>query len=222
MDFRNVLLISEDYIKSESNLDNNVSGKYLQSAIKLAQDVELQSTIGTKLLEALQKKCINWIDPHTPVHPIEPPEPLPSDSIDDSDNYRYKELLDYYVQPYLLYQVLSEIVIPISYKLGNFGVMRTDDEKDIAAEASQVNQIKKYYRDKADFFKTRLQDFIITYYNEFPELYSYKPLKDLYPNLYSSSSCGIWLGGVRGKGFYNTSLRAKYDFPSEDNNKPKR
>lgn len=59
MDFRNVLLISEDYIKSESNLDNNVSGKYLQSAIKLAQDVELQSTIGTKLLEALQKKCIN-------------------------------------------------------------------------------------------------------------------------------------------------------------------
>ncbi len=104
-------------------------------------------------MEALQKKCINWIDPHTPVHPIEPPEPLPSDSIDDSDNYRYKELLDYYVQPYLLYQVLSEIVIPISYKLGNFGVMRTDDEKDIAAEASQVNQIKKYYRDKADFLR---------------------------------------------------------------------
>lgn len=223
MDFRNVLLISEDYIKSESNLDNNVSGKYLQSAIKLAQDVELQSTIGTKLLEALQKKCINWIDPHTPVHPIEPPEPLPSDSIDDSDNYRYKELLDYYVQPYLLYQVLSEIVIPISYKLGNFGVMRTDDEKDIAAEASQVNQIKKYYRDKADFFKTRLQNWVITYYNDFPELYSYKPLKDMYPNMYSSSSCTIWLGGARGKGWrYNSCegpLQRAYDFPSSDNNK---
>lgn len=222
LNYRNVLLISEDYIKSNSTLDNNVSGKYLQAAITSAQDVELQSTIGTKLLEALQKKCINWIDPHTPVHPIEPPEPLPSDSIDDSDNYRYKELLDYYVQPYLLYQVLSEIVIPISYKLGNFGVMRTDDEKDIAAEASQVNQIKKYYRDKADFFKTRLQDFIITYYNEFPELYTYKPLKDLFPNLYSSSSCGIWLGGVRGKGLYDDSLKSKYNFPSNDNNKSKR
>lgn len=223
MDFRNVLLISEDYIKSESNLDNNVSGKYLQSAIKLAQDVELQSTIGTKLLEALQKKCINWIDPHTPVHPIEPPEPLPSDSIDDSDNYRYKELLDYYVQPYLLYQVLSEIVIPISYKLGNFGVMRTDDEKDLTSDISQVNLIKKYYRDKADFFKTRLQNWVITYYNDFPELYSYKPLKDMYPNMYSSSSCTIWLGGARGKGWrYNSCegpLQRAYDFPSSDNNK---
>lgn len=191
LNYRNVLLISEDYIKSNSTLDNNISGKYLQAAITSAQDVELQSTIGTKLLEALQKKCINWIDPHTPVHPIEPPEPLPSDSIDDSDNYRYKELLDYYVQPYLLYQVLSEIVIPISYKLGNFGVMRTDDEKDLTSDINQVNLIKKYYRDKADFFKTRLQNWVITYYNDFPELYSYKPLKDLYPNLYSSSSCSL-------------------------------
>lgn len=59
MDFRNVLLISEDYIKSESNLDNNVSGKYLQSAIKLAQDIELQSLIGTKLLEKIQKLVID-------------------------------------------------------------------------------------------------------------------------------------------------------------------
>nr|DAO33999.1 MAG TPA: hypothetical protein [Bacteriophage sp.] len=59
MEYRNVLLISEDYIKSESNLDNNVSGKYLQSAIKLAQDIELQSLIGTKLLEKIQKLVID-------------------------------------------------------------------------------------------------------------------------------------------------------------------
>lgn len=224
MDFRNVLLISEDYIKSESNLDNNVSGKYLQSAIKLAQDVELQSTIGTKLLEKIQKLVIDWKDPNKPVHPIEPPIYDPT-SIDDPENHRYKELLDYYIQPYLLYQVLSEITIPISFKLSNFGVMRTDDEKDIAAEASQVNQIKKYYRDKADFFKTRLQDFIITYYNEFPELYTYKPLKDMFPNLYSSSSCNIWLGGARGKGWSikpgEGPLQRAYDFPSSNNKKSK-
>lgn len=183
MEYRNVLLISEDYIKSESNLDNNVSGKYLQSAIKLAQDIELQSLIGTKLLEALQKKCIDWVDPSV--------EGAVADSIDDPDNIKYKELLDYYVTPFLLFQVLSEVIVPITYKLSNFGVMRTDDEKDIAADASQVNLLRKYYKDKADFFKARLQDWVITYYNDFPELYSYKPLKDLYPNLYSASSCGL-------------------------------
>ena len=35
--YKDVLLISEDYIKSESMLDSNVSGKYLLTAIKLAQ-----------------------------------------------------------------------------------------------------------------------------------------------------------------------------------------
>lgn len=215
MEYRNVLLISEDYIKSESNLDNNVSGKYLQSAIKLAQDIELQSLIGTKLLEALQKKCIDWVDPNV--------EGAVADSIDDPDNIKYKELLDYYVTPFLLFQVLSEVIVPITYKLSNFGVMRTDDEKDIAADASQVNLLRKYYKDKADFFKARLQDWVITYYNDFPELYSYKPLKDMYPNLYSASSCGIWLGGARGKGFYTNPnigpLQRAYDFPSSNNNK---
>jgi hypothetical protein len=159
--YRNVLLISEDYIKSESNLDNNVSGKYLQSAIKLAQDIELQSLIGTKLLEKIQKLVIDWKDPNKPVHPIEPPIYDPT-SIDDPENHRYKELLDYYIQPYLLYQVLSEITIPISFKLSNFGVMRTDDEKDLTSDINQINLIKKYYRDKADFFKTRLQNWVIT------------------------------------------------------------
>lgn len=217
MEYRNVLLISEDYIKSESNLDNNVSGKYLQSAIKLAQDIELQSLIGTKLLESLQKKCIDWVDPSV--------EGAIADSIDDPDNIKYKELLDYYVTPFLLFQVLSEVIVPITYKLSNFGVMRTDDEKDLAADASQVNLLRKYYKDKADFFKARLQDWVITYYNDFPELYSYKPLKDMYPNLYSASSCGIWLGGARGKGFYTNPnigpLQRAYDFPSSNNNKKK-
>ena len=37
--YRDVLFISEDYIKSESMLDDNTSGKFLLTAIKLAQDV---------------------------------------------------------------------------------------------------------------------------------------------------------------------------------------
>ena len=59
LNYRNVLLISEDYIKSNSTLDNNISGKYLQAAITNAQDIELQSLIGTKLLEKIQKLVID-------------------------------------------------------------------------------------------------------------------------------------------------------------------
>jgi hypothetical protein len=47
----------------------------------------------------------------------------------------------------------------------------------------------------------------------------------MYPNLYSASSCGLWLGGARGKGFYTNPnigpLQRAYDFPSSNNNKKK-
>lgn len=139
MEHKNVLLISEDYLKTESFLDDNVSGKYLLTAIKLAQDVELQSIIGTVLLESIQKKVLE-------------------NQIDGSENKAYKKLLDEYIQPFLLYQVLSEIVIPISYKMSNFGVMQSSDEKDYAVDNKQINLVRTYYRDKANVYKERLQN----------------------------------------------------------------
>ena len=90
MSHRNVLLISEDYLKTESFLDDNVSGKYLLTAIKMAQDIELQSIIGTNLLHSIQKKVFDNV-------------------IDLEDNKRYKDLLDNYIQPFLLYQVLQSL-----------------------------------------------------------------------------------------------------------------
>jgi hypothetical protein len=139
MSHRNVLLISEDYLKTESFLDDNVSGKYLLTAIKMAQDIELQSIIGTNLLHSIQKKVFDNV-------------------IELEANKRYKDLLDNYIQPFLLYQVLSEIVIPISYKMSNFGVMQSSDEKDYAVDNKQINLVKKFYFDKANVYKERLQN----------------------------------------------------------------
>lgn len=139
MEHKNVLLISEDYLKTESFLDDNVSGKYLLTAVKLSQDVELQSILGTNLLESIQKKVYD-------------------NEIDKVANSCYKELLDGYIQPFLLYQVLSEIVIPISYKMSNFGVMQSSDDKDYAVDNKQINLVRTYYRDKANVYKERLQN----------------------------------------------------------------
>ena len=38
-----ILLISEDYVKTNSGLDNNVYGKFLMPAIKEAQEMGLQT-----------------------------------------------------------------------------------------------------------------------------------------------------------------------------------
>lgn len=166
-------LISEDYIKSESTIDNNVSGKYIQQAIKLAQDIALQEIIGTKLYNYIQDN----------ISTLESP---------------YIELLEEYIQPYLLYKVLSEIIIPITYKISNFGLVNTNDENESVSD--QVDKLRTYYDNKANVYKKRLQDYCIANRTNIPELYKFEFPKDIYPNLYSSSNCNIWLGGERGKG----------------------
>ena len=45
----NILLISEDYIKTNSNLNDNVWGDYLLPAIREAEDIGLQSILGSCL-----------------------------------------------------------------------------------------------------------------------------------------------------------------------------
>lgn len=173
--YRDVLFISEDYIKSESMLDDNTSGKFLLTAIKLSQDVELRSIIGKCLLETLQQKIFDR-------------------EMENIENIQYKDLLDIYIQPFLLYQVLSEIIIPVSYKMSNFGLMRADDEKDYSVNNGEVNLVRQYYTDKANVYKKRLQNYLCKNKSLFPELTDCCDT-----NLYSSHSSGIWLGGERGK-----------------------
>ena len=166
-----VLLISEDTIKTTSNLDDNISSKYLTTAIQLAQDTELRSVIGGEMLAALESK----------VREKQLTEP-------------YKELLDVYIQPYLCYQVLSEIVIPLAYKFKNAGMVQTDTEHVRNTGIADAGYLRQYYTDKADNYKRMLQRYLRNHRSEFPELGNCRD-----HNLDDATSCSIWLGGLRGK-----------------------
>ena len=81
-----VILISETKIKSEGLLASNVSGELILSSIKIAQDQGLQPIIGTKLY----KKILTLVE---------------DGYIDDVGYEDYKNLLDDYITPYLLYKI---------------------------------------------------------------------------------------------------------------------
>jgi hypothetical protein len=42
--------------------------------------------------------------------------------------------------------------------MSNFGVMQSSDEKDYAVDNKQINLVKKFYFDKANVYKERLQN----------------------------------------------------------------
>ena len=190
-----VLLISEDYIKSVTNISDNISNDYLLPSIKLAQDIDLESTIGTKLLEKLQELVFD-------------------NDISNENNSMYKLLLDKYIQPYLAYATIQHIVPTVAYKLVNQGIVRTDDDKSYNVTSNEVDKVADYYNHLSNTYKKRLQLFLIANYNEFPELLNWKSIADIRANLYSAAGCNVNLGGPRGKSIFNPSYLMGYDFPS--------
>lgn len=204
MEYRNVLLCNEDSIKTFSNISDNVDGKYISPAIYTAQRQDLEETIGTVLVRKLQYLVGN-------------------NEIDDLENCKYKELLDDYITDFMIYATIGKLIPIISFKLSNMGSIRTEDEKVYGLSYSEVFNLSDYYKHQADYFKYRLQRFLIANYSDYPELVTYKSIADLQTNLYSAASVPLWLGGCRNpKNTQKPSLKEIYNFPSSGNNKKKK
>lgn len=180
----NVLLISEDYIKSNSGLDDNVYGKYLLPAIREAQDMGLQTIIGGNLYDYI----LNAVE---------------DNSIQNSANSNYKNLIDAYIQPYLLYKTIANAIGIASTKIANLGAMKSDDEKSYNVSKEERDYLINQYTYKADFYCELLQKYLCKNRSYFPQL-SDCDCDRMKSNLYSSTSCSIWLGGERAYG-YNKS-----------------
>lgn len=197
MSYKDVLLTSTDYIKTYSNISDNIDDSYMLPALLVAQRQYLEECLGTALVRKMQ-------------------ELVDSELIEIEDNAKYKILLEDYVQEFLVFQSLVELAKIISFKFNNFGISRTDDEKMYNVSFDEVFRLADHYQKKADYFMYRMQRFLIANYSDYPELLTYKSIEDLQQNLYSAASCSLWLGGERGKSFFGKpSLKDIYNFPSK-------
>ena len=187
-----VFLTSEAFIRSNANINDETHGKYIQSALREAQEMGLQTIVGTRLLRKLQ-------------------ELVSGNTINNSGNEKYKELVDR-AQFYLLYATVAKLIPVVGVHISNFGLSTpTDENMQALNRLPDIFQMSEYYVHKADFFARELQLWLLENRNYFPELSANK-ISQLRSNLYSAASCGVWLGGARGKGygftwrdFYNES-----------------
>ena len=175
----NVLLISEDTLKSYSSLNDNVYGKNILPAIKTSQDIELKQILGSCLYKAL---C----------------EMVADGSISDTENVQYKNLLDDYVQPYLIYITLAHLVTEMSTKLTNFGLVESNDEHLVNLSVEERDLVKTQWTYYADSYCKQMQGFLKSNKDSFPELEcGCECGGNIKPCLDSAASTGLWLGGLR-------------------------
>ena len=173
-----ILLSSEVFIKSVTNISDNVAGKYILSSLREAQEVSLKSIIGDALLEKLKSL-------------------IQEEKIDQHEYIKYKYLINK-CQYYLAYMSIVELIYKVSYKIGNAGVVKASEENLQTASFEEIVAQKEYYQSKADFHCYELQNYILEEMVDFPEV-DECTCRRIHANLHSAATCGFFLGGGRGK-----------------------
>ena len=172
------LLTSEAYVKAALNISDNVSTKYLIPAITEAQEVRLRSVLGDCLLDACKGK-------------------IEDETINLPENAAYKFLVDR-CQAILAYMTAVQVIPKVTFKIGNFGLVKSSDENQQVATVTEMDKMIAHYTDLADTCCRDLQRYILNHRADYPELRACD-CNAMRANLYSAATCGIWLGGARGK-----------------------
>lgn len=172
------LITSESYIKNATPIFDGVAGKYMEVAIREAQEINIKSIIGSRLLSKIKQIGMRG-------------------DFNDDENVHYKELIDQ-LQPVIAWIVCAKVARATSYKLTNKGVIKTSDDRVINASFDEVIKAENDFMSKADFFTYEVQKYLLANRSWFPEL-SECDCEAIHANLTSAATCGLWLGGVRGK-----------------------
>lgn len=178
-----ILLTSEKFVKSVTNISDNLDGKYLQAGIREAGDIYLENILGSCLLGALKAKVYDG-------------------SIQEAGNAAYKQLLDL-AQYFLAYTAVVQAMQMTDYKIGNAGVVKTPDQNVVTATDEERDRKVEFYQAKADAHAFRLQKHVLNNCDLFPELDACA-CEAIRSNLFSAATSGIFLGGARGKSLGRT------------------
>ena len=176
-----VLLTNEAFVRGVSSISDNLAGKYVRPSILEAQDTKYRGIVGDTLFRKLKALVADG-------------------SIEREANAAYKELLEQ-SKYFLAYSAIVKIAQKVTFKIANAGVVKTPDENVQVADHPDMAKTQAYYQAEADAACLDLQNFILNNIGDYPEL-NEGDRHRIDANLYSAATCGLWLGGPRGKGPY--------------------
>lgn len=170
---RNILFISVDTIKDRTGLHFNVDPKLVYPDILFAQDAYILPVLGTALYNKLQ------------------------DDIDcKSLTCDYETLLNEYITPCLVYQVMAELPMALSYQFYNKGVVKKTGEGQTEPSASELTEVAQRYTSRAEYYRQRLVKYLKqqSSQNKFPEYLNPGSGVDTIVPDNQAYTISVWLG----------------------------
>lgn len=183
---RNTLFIGANTIKERTAVHSNIDDKSIMSEIKTAQDMFILPALGTALYNRLQ------------------------DGIENANlTVQETALLDNYITDTLVYFVLSELPIGLSYQFYNKGLVRKSSENTDTPSMNELIDVANRFRARAEYYKQRLIKFLRANASNslFPEYLNPGSGIDTIIPERDGYQTSVWLGGDTD---CNLSLEKRY------------
>jgi hypothetical protein len=168
-----VLLISQTKLKAYTTINQNMDEALLVSMIFIAQDLGLQTLIGTRgynhytnLVQANQ---------------------LSGATISTAD----RTMLDDYIAPYLIYRASYEAMPEMFARRMNKAIVVGNTEQGTSIDIKGMEYLRGIEQGRYNFYAQRIMDYILGNPSEYPWYYSFGNIEDMPPQKTQYFS-GVW------------------------------
>lgn len=146
---KNILFITEQTFKERTGASNLIDGKQLFPMIKVAQDMHIQTALGS----GLYNRLLTGIE---------------VDNLNANETY----LIDTYITDALIWYTMSMLPMSMGYQLFSKGFLQKTSEESQTPSRADLELIGQNYLSMAEFYKTRLIKYLQTNYMQFYEYYN--------------------------------------------------
>lgn len=185
-----VLLISEIKLKNFTNINKNVDMDVLKAEIQIAQDIDLQTILGTLFYNHLLSQV---------------------SSTGNTFNADETTLVNDYIQPFLIQQAYFQCIPQLMYRTMNRGIVEGMMENATSVDIETMKYLRTIQKQRADFYMTRLQDYLLIGrgQNKFPQYNTQSSIDGMIPDRSQKYNNGIFLGHTSRKGYSMDKLNKK-------------
>ena len=155
-----VLFINRTDLIRNSIMDGNVDTDKFIQFIKIAQEIDVQQIMGTKMYDGLSTAIPN---------------------IDLAANARWKTVLDDYIVPMLIWYAQSNYMPFAAYQIKNGGVFKHTSENAQSVDKNEIDFLVEKARTNAEWYSRRFIDFMSFNQTTYPE-YTSNINDDIYPS----------------------------------------
>jgi hypothetical protein len=184
-----VIFISEQALKDNSIINENVDMKVLLPVIKLAQEKFMLPILGTGLYNEVKNQVSA-----------------------SNVSVLNKTLLDDYIQPALIWWIMAEAPMPLTYKFMNKSVATRSSENASPASLNDLLKLEERFKDNAQWYSQRITNYLLENSTLYPLYLSpgngidtIVPKKTMY-------STGMYLGSTINKNLpFSDRFQGNYD-----------